>query len=146
MPNKTIDDRDERLLAILERDARTPVAELARAVNLSANAVRQRLARLERDGVIEGYTIRRGGQGNAGGISVVLSLTLTGAKCKALHRDFGHLPEIRKFWSTAGELDACLLLTVDTIERLQEISESLGDHPVVQRVQSHVIIDTLVDR
>lgn len=76
----------------------------------------------------------------------MLSLTLTGSKCKALYQDFGHLPEIRKFWSTAGEVDACMLLDVPSIERLQEITESLSDHPVVQRVQSHVVIETHVDR
>lgn len=54
MTRKSTDDRDERLLALLQQDARTPVAELARAVNLSPTAVRQRLARMERDGVIEG--------------------------------------------------------------------------------------------
>lgn len=146
MTRKSTDDRDERLLALLQQDARTPVAELARAVNLSPTAVRQRLARMERDGVIEGYTIRRGASETPKGISVMLSLTLTGSKCKALYQDFGHLPEIRKFWSTAGEVDACMLLDVPSIERLQEITESLSDHPVVQRVQSHVVIETHVDR
>lgn len=141
-----LDDRDQKLLALLEQNARASVADLARAVNLSPTAIRQRLARLERDGVIGGYTIRPGRRKSEQTISVVLSLTLTGAKCKALFQDFGHLPEVRKFWSTAGEVDACMLLAVPSIDRLQEITESLSDHPVVQRVQSHVVIETHIDR
>lgn len=141
-----MDERDQKLVAILERDARTPVAELARAVNLSPNAVRQRLARMERDGTIAGYTIRAAGPSPKAGMTVVLSLTLTGAKCKALFKDFHHLPEIVKFWSVAGELDACMVLNVASVERLQGITEQLSDHAVVQRVQSNVVIDTLIDR
>jgi Lrp/AsnC family transcriptional regulator, leucine-responsive regulatory protein len=49
------DATNRLLLAELQQDARLTVAELARRVGLSAPAVGERLQRLEREGVIDGY-------------------------------------------------------------------------------------------
>lgn len=50
-----LDDVNRSLIAELQIDARLTIAELGRRVGLSAPAVAERLQRLERDGVIEGY-------------------------------------------------------------------------------------------
>jgi Lrp/AsnC family leucine-responsive transcriptional regulator len=50
-----LDSTNRRLLEELQRDARLTLAELGRRVGLSSPAVAERLARLERDGVIAGY-------------------------------------------------------------------------------------------
>jgi Lrp/AsnC family transcriptional regulator, leucine-responsive regulatory protein len=51
-----LDDANLRLLAELQEDARLSFAELGRRVGLSSPAVAERLARLEDDGVIRGYS------------------------------------------------------------------------------------------
>jgi DNA-binding Lrp family transcriptional regulator len=53
-----MDDLDQHLLARLRENARAPVAELARALGLSRTTVQSRLARLERSGVIAGYSVK----------------------------------------------------------------------------------------
>src|SRR6187397_2486881 len=53
--NGALDALNLRLLAELQADARISQAELGRRVGLSAPAVAERLARLERDGTIAGY-------------------------------------------------------------------------------------------
>ena len=50
-----LDEIDRSLLDLLRRSARTPISELARAVNLSPAPVSRRIERLERHGVIRGY-------------------------------------------------------------------------------------------
>ena len=51
-----MDTIDEQILAILMEDARTPISEIARAVQLSPAPVARRIDRLERARVIKGYT------------------------------------------------------------------------------------------
>ncbi|WP_274630660.1 Lrp/AsnC family transcriptional regulator [Arvimicrobium flavum] len=53
-----VDAVDARILQALSQNARTSVADLARAVGLSAPSVSERLKRLEENGVIEGYAVR----------------------------------------------------------------------------------------
>ncbi|NIP76588.1 MAG: winged helix-turn-helix transcriptional regulator, partial [Xanthomonadales bacterium] len=48
------------LLGLLTQNARTPVATLAASLGLARSTVQSRLDRLEREGVIAGFTLRLG--------------------------------------------------------------------------------------
>jgi len=52
-----LDDIDLKILTHLLRDGRAPAQQVADAVGLSRPAVADRIARLERDGVIRGHTV-----------------------------------------------------------------------------------------
>ncbi len=53
-----MDAIDARLLSSLQRDGRQTVTDLAAAIGLSPTPCARRLARLEAEGVIEGYSAR----------------------------------------------------------------------------------------
>lgn len=53
-----MDAIDARLLSALQRDGRQTVTDLAAAIGLSPTPCARRLARLEAEGVIEGYSAR----------------------------------------------------------------------------------------
>lgn len=57
---RSLDRIDEKIIEELSRNARTAHNDIAVKVNLSRNAVRLRIERLERDGYIKGYTILKG--------------------------------------------------------------------------------------
>jgi len=50
-----IDDKDRKLLDLLQENARLSNAELAEAVGLTASSVHERVKKLERQGIIKGY-------------------------------------------------------------------------------------------
>ena len=52
-----LDSTNRRILSLLAEDARMSTSELARRVGMSAPSVRERVARLERAGVIRGYRL-----------------------------------------------------------------------------------------
>ncbi len=52
-----LDEKDLKLLELLRRDARTPYSRLSEELKLSESAVRKRIARLKRLGVIKRFTI-----------------------------------------------------------------------------------------
>lgn len=56
--NGDLDAVDNRILAMLLKDARTPVAEIARKVGMSSPSVSERIRRLEERGTIEGYAVK----------------------------------------------------------------------------------------
>ena len=57
LPNGNLDDVNRAILRALADDPRRSTAELARTVGMSAPAVRERVGRLERAGVIRGYRL-----------------------------------------------------------------------------------------
>jgi DNA-binding Lrp family transcriptional regulator len=56
-PDGLMDDVDRRLIALLRDDASRPLKSLAAEVNLSRSSVRDRIARMQADGVIRRFTI-----------------------------------------------------------------------------------------
>ena len=57
MRNRSLDSTDGRILRLLVQNARASYRDLGAAVGLSANAVTQRMRRLEALGVVRGYTV-----------------------------------------------------------------------------------------
>src|SRR5262245_48043111 len=53
--SQKLDEKDRRILALVQRDGKQSQAEIARHVGLSAPAVNERLRRLERSGVIRRF-------------------------------------------------------------------------------------------
>ena len=58
LPNRRITTEQQRLLALLRRNARESTASLARKLGIARTTVAERIRRLEHDGVINGYTVR----------------------------------------------------------------------------------------
>ncbi len=56
MTEHELDAKDRRILDLVQRDATTPQAEIARRVGLSTAAVNERLKRLRKAGVIRRFT------------------------------------------------------------------------------------------
>ncbi len=50
-----IDEKDEKILKILERNARTPHTHIAKEIGLSEGAIRRRIDSLEKNGIIKRY-------------------------------------------------------------------------------------------
>ena len=71
-----MDAIDDEILSILTADARRSFSELGRQVGLSTNAVAARVRRLERDGVILGYTVVTDTPAGPGGLEVFIDVRL----------------------------------------------------------------------
>ena len=57
LQKSTLDDVDADLLRMLYEDARTSIADIARALNMSAPSVSERLRQLKESGVIQNFTL-----------------------------------------------------------------------------------------
>ena len=63
-----LDDTDRKLISLLQQSARESVAELARKLGVARTTVIARLARLEKNGVIVGYTVKLGQEAQNSGL------------------------------------------------------------------------------
>src|SRR5438876_364634 len=93
LPAAALDRTDLRLLALLAADSRTSQRKLGRELNMSAPAVGVRIARLERAGVIQGYSVRV--DWAAGGMDLLARIRL---------RDHSHLKALmfEQVWQIPG--------------------------------------------
>jgi Lrp/AsnC family leucine-responsive transcriptional regulator len=107
---ESLDATDWAILVELQRDARLPLTELGRRVNLSASATTERLRRLETTGVITGYRadINLGKVGYP--VLAVVRLKYPGSRHEPLHKLLAERFEILECVRTTG--DDCYTLKV----------------------------------
>jgi DNA-binding Lrp family transcriptional regulator len=134
------DPIDERLIALLRRDARMTLTALAQSVSLSRTAVQARIARLERDRVILGYraVIREGGSDE--GVGAVISLVFSQRPCRPVVARFRHWPEIEHHYSVTGPVDAYLTVRVKDAEALADLVDRFSALPGVASASSAVML------
>ena len=142
----TIDAIDERLLALLRDDARMPLTTLAKRVGLSRSAAQERLRRLERDGVILGYTLRRGASDAPGAQAWFALKFAPGFSCADVIDDLAALSEVRLCHSVAGDVDLMVLVEAMSVPRIAELRESILLMKGVDTVTTTMVLKTQLDR
>jgi len=127
-----IDDTDRELLALLRHDARLPVATLAAKLKVARGTVQNRMKRLERDGVIVGYTVRVKPQAEAHRIRALMTIVVEGNRgAEVLHALRGH-PNVTGH-STNGRWDLIAELRADTLEAFDR---ALGNIRLIEGIAS----------
>jgi len=109
-PRVVLDDVDRRVVAALQRDGRTSVADLARAVNLSPSATADRLRRLTDGGVITGYTATVDPEALGYAVQAFVRLAYPTGNYKPFHDLLAVLPEVVEAHHVTG--DDCFVLKV----------------------------------
>ena len=119
-----LDSVDRQILAVLRKNARTTVTEIAHLVGLSAAPTSRRIERMEREGIIKGYTAVI--DESRTGIEAYTEVRLVGAtetaELDALARD---IPEVHEVLTISGDVDALVRFRVNDVEHLQQVVNAL---------------------
>jgi DNA-binding Lrp family transcriptional regulator len=121
-----LDSVDHDLLGLLQRNSRRTLAQLGAEVGLSAAATKRRVDRLERLGVITGYTVRIDHEKLGWTLEAFTEISVMGhsrmAEIEAAARD---LPEVLRIFTTAGDPDALVHLRVRDMAHLRHAVDQL---------------------
>ena len=108
-----LDDVDLRLLRLLALDARTSQRQLAAQLDISPPTVGERIHRLERTGVIRGYSVDVDWEALGVGVLVYLSVTAQpGYSVADLMRSLYEITEVEEVTVVTGSLDLLARLRV----------------------------------
>ena len=119
-----MDDLDRRLIAKLRHDARAPVADLAKALGVARGTVTNRMARLEREGVITGYTVRLRPDSAPDDICAWTSLAVEGNQHHVIRALLGE-PGVAALHDTNGRWDLLAELRVGSLAELSATLERI---------------------
>jgi Lrp/AsnC family leucine-responsive transcriptional regulator len=119
--NGLLDPTNLRLLAELQSDARLSQAELGRRVGLSAPAVAERLARLEREAVITGYRAEVDPAALGYAFAAVLRIRPAPRQIPKVAEVARETPEVVECHRVTGEDCFFMKLHVRSVEHLEEV-------------------------
>ena len=137
---------DELLLSLLRENARASTAQIARRLNLSRTTVQSRIDRLEREGVISGYTVRVHDEYERGQIRAHIMVTLHPKQMPAVVRALEAMHEVRELHSVSGEHDLIALAVAATIGDVDVLTDAIGAIEGVERTTTSVILSTKFER
>jgi DNA-binding Lrp family transcriptional regulator len=142
----TLDALDRRLLALLQADARTPAADLARRLGVARTTVLSRLSRLEKNGVITGYTVRLARDDDGQGVEAYVGISVMPRAGAGVTARLATLPELRQLSSVSGEFDYLALLRADGTARLDAVLDEIGGFDGVLKTTTHIVLARRIDR
>jgi Lrp/AsnC family transcriptional regulator, leucine-responsive regulatory protein len=145
MPKTQLDETDRRLLAELQADGRLTHVALAARVGLSRSAVQERIARLERTGVILGYTVRLGDPGATPGLRAYLMIK-GGASHERAVKLLEGFPEVTVADSVSGDVDLILQLQAERIEDLTRVRDEVARLPGISSTHTLLVMTPRFDR
>jgi DNA-binding Lrp family transcriptional regulator len=116
-----MDDVDRRLIGLLRQNARTPVAKLAKSLQVSRGTVQNRLTRLERDGTIAGYTVRTRAQVDEQRIVALMTIAVEGTRQDAVLRTLRGDPSIVTLYTTNGRWDLVAEIRADSLQAFDQV-------------------------
>lgn len=111
-----LDDTDRRLIGLLRDDARAPVSTLSQRLQVSRGTVLNRLGKLEKSGVIVGYSVRLRPDAEPQGIRAWMCISVEGNAMSNVLATLRGEPAIAALHSTNGRWDIMAEIIADSLE------------------------------
>jgi DNA-binding Lrp family transcriptional regulator len=140
------DKLDRELLALLQANARESTANLARKLGVARTTVVARLSRLERDGVVVGYTVRLRQDVIDRGLQAIVGITVRPRSGREVVRQLSRMPELRQLSTVSGEFDFVAQIRAESAVRLDALLDEIGDVEGVLKTTTSVVLARKIDR
>ena len=137
---------DEQLLSLLRENARASTALIARRLDLSRTTVQSRIDRLEREGVISGYTVRLHDEYERGTIRAHIMITVLPKQMTSVVAALRAMPELRSLQSVSGAYDLVAIGAVPTVSDMDLLTDRIGAIDGVGRTTSSIVLSTKFER
>jgi DNA-binding Lrp family transcriptional regulator len=142
-----VDEIDRKIIALLTEDARRTYDDIGGAVALSAPAVKRRVDRLRRDGVLRGFTAVVDPVALGLATEALIELFYApGIGLDEVRRSLLPHPEVVEAWSITGDADCTVRVRARDPQDLERVIMALQREASVVRTRSQVILSRLVER
>ena len=137
-----MDDLDHRLISLLRANARTSIAALAKQLGVARGTVQNRMAKLEADGTIVGYTVRLKPDVQEQHIRALMTIAADGNQVDAVIRTLRGDPAVASLHSTNGRWDLVAELRADSLASFDRVLARVSRTPGVTSTETSLLLST----
>lgn len=138
----SLDDVDRQLIALLRDNARTSVVTLAKHLRVARATVQNRIARLEENGVIVGYTVRLKPSAEKHRIRALMSIAVEGNRAADVVKALRGYPNVAAIHSTNGRWDLVAELQADSLENFDRVLASIRLIDGIANTETSILLST----
>jgi len=136
-----VDDIDERILNLLEEDARMTYVEIGKIVGLSEGAVRNRIQGLTSTGVIKRFTIEKS---TIHGVRAVTMLAVDpSTPTYEVSKAVNDLESVERVYEVTGEYDILLVSSSGNIDGINQCIEDIRKIKGVEKTNTIIVLRTI---
>lgn len=137
-----MNETDKRLIAYLRQDGRATIAKIASDLGLARNTVRTRLAQLETDGEIAGFTVLTKSDLATHPVRGLMMLEIAGRGTEKVQRMLRQLPEVQAVHSTNGAWDLIAEIGTETLEDFDRILTQIRRQEQITKSETSLLLST----
>jgi DNA-binding Lrp family transcriptional regulator len=141
-----VDDLDHKLLALLSADARVAVATLAARLGVARATVANRMARLEAEGIIGGYTVRLTDAAARRQITALVMINVDAKLGERVVAALRKMPAVASLKAISGIYDLAAEVRAETTEEIDRILDEIGKLPGIAHTTSSIVLSTKFSR
>jgi DNA-binding Lrp family transcriptional regulator len=134
------DDLDRRLLALLREDGRASTAALAERLKVSRGTVQNRIDRLQRSGLLVGFTIKLRNELENSGVRSITLIELRGGASDAVIAALRQIPEVVQVHTTNGRWDLVVEIRTETLGEFDRVLRELRALKGVANSESNLLL------
>lgn len=139
--------KDQKLLNILSQNARMPISQVAKQLGVSRATAQARIARLERDGYIQGYTIVSGlDAGIVEHLSAVMLVELEVRTQSKVIAELKKMPEVVSCHALSGQFDLFVKIRCRLASELDEVIDKIASLEGIRRTTSSILLARKFER
>jgi DNA-binding Lrp family transcriptional regulator len=141
-PEAPVDDLDRRLIGLLRDNARTSAASLAKTLKVARGTVQNRLAKLEREGTIAGYTVRLRPKVDEQRIVALMTIAVEGNRLETVLRTLRGDPSIVTLYTTNGRWDLVAEIRADSLQSFDQVLSRIRRVEGISGTETSLLLST----
>ena len=140
MSHFTPDALDRELLALLQTNARESVTTLGKKLGCARTTVIARIAKLEKTGVIAGYSVRLNQAALERSLQACVGLSVQPKAGTEVLKRLAKMPEIKEVYSVSGEYDYIAWIRAELPDQLDRLLDAIGAVDGVSRTHTSIVL------
>ena len=138
-----LDDLDRKILHWYLIDARLSFRELAHKLGVSTTTVQSRTTKMEKAGVIKGYTALFDHDKIGFQLTAITEVTVAKGKLIELEKEVAKMPQVLAVYDVTGLTDAMVIAKFKSRDDLSKFTKALLAMPFVERTNTHMVLTTV---
>ena len=141
-----LDEIDKKIIKVLEDDARTSLRKISELVKVSLGTVSNRVKKMEKNGVIKGYSVILDPDQIGWELNVVIGLRIQKGRLIEIQEKIAKDSRVHGVYDVTGDFDSMVIARAKNRKDLDDLSKNVLSIYGVERSITHLVLNTVKEK
>ena len=141
--NYMIDDTDRKIIHVLQKDGRASLRKISEEVGVALGTVSNRVNRMERSGIITGYSVRLDPEKVGWSLNVVIGLRIEKGRLIEIQEKISRDYRVCGVYDVTGDYDSMVIARAKDREDLDDLIKNVMSVDGIERSLTQLVLNTV---